>query len=803
MTETSHPENGRAALSITDQRSCSWGISNARSASSLSSGEFCIRVATCVENRDVPCGAVDTGAIVEYTPAEQSCRFRGHCTGEWPGRRFGDPQVELTAEQLSAELLRADVVSQRQLLEANSQLTRLDDAASSARLLQLLVASEALTEWQAEQIPMGRISGLTIGNYLLRGPIGRGGMGQVFLAIHRTMKREVALKLIAPELLNDEQTRRRFLREVQAAASLSHPNIVTSHDAGEVDGQCYLVMEFIRGRTLSEIVRRKGPLRPRDAVRAILQVSAGLAYAHRKGVVHRDIKPGNLLCDESGTVRILDMGLARFEKVAATPEADAFTESGTIVGTVDYMSPEQAMDSRKADARSDLYSLGCTLYFLMHGRPVFIDESPMMRLMNHQSGKIPILTHDADLQKLFESLLAKRPQDRPESADHVIGMLSEWLNRESGSAERHQETFSQRNVVGTEFERKRPADALRNAGRDERSDEIEGLVDSSRDSEATVIIGNPDGDTGPATSGTGMVDRNFTTSSGRKSDRTRQRVSSSDPQFAFTEIADATNNSRRTTGDSGNSGVNSVDLPSLDIQPLNKAAEPLRRKRLLLSATVLLFTVTIVLMFWQYLSISVTPPSSGNASGHIESSNEENSVSLLPPRTQFNLGDGHPEDVRIENQRLMIDSTGRSPQVWMNFGTLTLANVAVRGRLRIHQTEKPGWVKFMLRHDKSGHDSETSAMLLDLGKTRWFVLKESSPEQDLAAQEVSRTTGNEFMDFEVVFRGSKVSLRVDSREVLSATRPFEVPGMVAISVSGWKAEIENPVYVPVTPAEGK
>ena len=247
------------------------------------------------------------------------------------------------------------------------------------------------------------------------------------------MKREVALKVISPQLLKDEAAERRFNREVEAAARLSHPNIVTAHDAGEDHGVHYLVMEYVAGSDLTERVRNGGPLRLAEAVECTLQAARGLAYAHDAGIVHRDIKPSNLLLDASGTVKVLDMGLARLDPKGDETAMRELTSTGMVMGTVDYMAPEQALDAKTADARSDIYSLGCTMYFLVTGRPVYDGDTVMKRILGHREQPIPKLTKEVgnaasgesvqQLERAFRRMVAKDPRDRFSTMHEVVEAL--------------------------------------------------------------------------------------------------------------------------------------------------------------------------------------------------------------------------------------------------------------------------------------------------------------------------------------------------------------------------------------------
>lgn len=295
----------------------------------------------------------------------------------------------------------------------------------------LLVQRERLNAFQAEEILSGSKTPLVLGDYVLLCKIGEGGMGQVFKAEHRHMKRLAAIKLLPSALTKDEAAVKRFQREVQAAAKLSNPNIVQTHDAGVQRGIWYLVMEFVDGSDLSAIVRKSGPLSVRQAADYILQTARGLAFAHSKGVVHRDIKPANLLLDNEGVIKILDMGLARID---GSDNADhQLTNSGIVMGTVDYMAPEQANDTRRADARSDVYSLGCTLYRLLTGESVYGGETVIQKIMAHLNEPIPMLTKKRpdvtrDLDRIFQKMMAKKPEDRFQQASEVVAALDAWRN---------------------------------------------------------------------------------------------------------------------------------------------------------------------------------------------------------------------------------------------------------------------------------------------------------------------------------------------------------------------------------------
>jgi hypothetical protein len=253
-------------------------------------------------------------------------------------------------------------------------------------------------------------------------------MGRVVRAVHRKLQRQVALKLLPSTTVQSPDSVERFQREIQALAKLSHPNIVAIHDAGKVDGTDYFVMSLVLGKDLARVVRDDGPLPPERARDCMLQVARGLEYAHAAGIVHRDIKPSNLMLDAEGKIHILDLGIARVEATDETPAE--LTKTGSILGTVDYMPPEQALNTRKADHRADIYSLGCTLYFVLTGQPVYDGETVMERLVAHREEPVPSLrkacsTAPAWLDQVFQTMIAKRPEARIQSMTAVIAALEQ------------------------------------------------------------------------------------------------------------------------------------------------------------------------------------------------------------------------------------------------------------------------------------------------------------------------------------------------------------------------------------------
>lgn len=293
-------------------------------------------------------------------------------------------------------------------------------------LVRELVRQKKLTKFQAEQVWQGKGKSLVLGNYLLLEKIGQGGMGAVYKAEHRRMKRIVAVKMLPVAMTQDQPTIARFQREVEAVAKLNHSNIVAAFDADNANGSYFLVMEFVEGSDLSVLVKKNGPLPVGQAVNCILQAARGLQAAHAEGIVHRDIKPANLLLDTKGTVKILDMGLARIAgDVAGQAE---LTGTGAVMGTVDYMAPEQARSTKTADARADIYSLGCSLFYLLTGKATYDGETLTGKLLAHQTDPIPMIRAirpevPGGVEAIFTKMVAKRVGDRYQTMTEVIADL--------------------------------------------------------------------------------------------------------------------------------------------------------------------------------------------------------------------------------------------------------------------------------------------------------------------------------------------------------------------------------------------
>lgn len=256
-------------------------------------------------------------------------------------------------------------------------------------------------------------------------------MGTVYRAKHAWLGRTVAIKFISPEVLGDPEAVARFAQEARAIGALDHPNIVRATDAGCVDGVHYLVTEYVAGCDLAEVVKRRGPLSVANACLVVRQAALGLQHAHDRGLVHRDVKPSNLRLDPDGIVKLLDFGVARL-----TTGQTTMTTTGQMIGTLDYLAPEQASNPRGVDGRADIYSLGCTLYFLLTGEPPFHGpayDTPASKIRAHLVDPPDELIENRcrhlprGVAKCIERMMAKLPDDRFATAAEVAQVLERFV----------------------------------------------------------------------------------------------------------------------------------------------------------------------------------------------------------------------------------------------------------------------------------------------------------------------------------------------------------------------------------------
>ena len=378
-------------------------------------------------------------AVTATCPSqEELARF---CRGELPNPRLDDlaahldscshcqsllPSVGDTGDDLLSELRQISTLGAAQDQTFGKEIA--DIESFSVDLL-----GEAL-ERQASGAP-GDYVPQRLGEYVLLNQIGSGGMGTVYRAIHSRLQKVVALKVLSPRRLNEARAKARFEREMRAVGQLSHPNIVTATDAGEIENVSFLVMEFVEGTDLARLIKRHGRLPCAEACELVRQAALGLHYAHSHGMVHRDVKPSNLLLSAApeqpthGLVKVVDLGLTLLHDADAGIPANS--SSKLIIGSLDYMAPEQASDAHEIDHRADLYSLGCTLFELLSGKPPFFDPGHPGRLHKikaHASFPVPKLAAacpaaPAGLANIVERLLAKEPLHRYSNAAELATAL--------------------------------------------------------------------------------------------------------------------------------------------------------------------------------------------------------------------------------------------------------------------------------------------------------------------------------------------------------------------------------------------
>ena len=334
-----------------------------------------------------------------------------------------------TAESFLSLLEKSKLLDAEQLAQAREAAQQADGAKALAKSL---VREQLLTRWQAGQLLAGR-STFFLGKYKLIDLLGSGGMGRVFFAEHTTMSRPVALKIISKQLGRDPASLEQFLTEARAIAALDHPNIVHAYNVDNEGDRYYMVMEFVEGQDLERMVEAEGPLEFDRAAGYVQQAAHGLAHAHGRNMIHCDIKPANLLVNKQDVVKILDMGMARLIGRGKDGVAE---KDERLLGTVDYLAPEQAVESPDLDHRVDIYSLGCTFYFLLTGCPPFPEGTLHERILKHQTEeprKIAELRPDVpeELVGICGKMMAKSSDERFQSAEEVSQALSEWCPAEA------------------------------------------------------------------------------------------------------------------------------------------------------------------------------------------------------------------------------------------------------------------------------------------------------------------------------------------------------------------------------------
>jgi serine/threonine-protein kinase len=347
---------------------------------------------------------------------------------------------KLAAEKFIEYVERSGLIEKGDLAKTlstwgESGVAVMDDA---ERLADKLVEAKVLTRWQCDNLLQGKYRAFFLGQYKLLGLLGTGGMSSVYLAEHTLMHCLRAIKVLPQSRVEDSSYLARFRQEAVAAASLNHPNIVQAFDISKEGKHHFIVMEYVEGRDFQTLVKDQGPLEYETAADYIRQGAEGLSFAHQSGLIHRDIKPANFLVDAKGTVKLLDLGLARFVDDKAPSLTIAHDEN--VLGTADYLSPEQAVDSHGVDHRADIYSLGCTLYFLLTGHPPFPQGTLPQRIYMHQTKAPASIYEDRPdapqaLVDLCLRTMAKAPDARFQTAKEVANALGAWLAaRNQGSS---------------------------------------------------------------------------------------------------------------------------------------------------------------------------------------------------------------------------------------------------------------------------------------------------------------------------------------------------------------------------------
>ncbi|MDA1161774.1 MAG: serine/threonine-protein kinase [Planctomycetota bacterium] len=355
--------------------------------------------------------------------------------------------------ELIQNLTESGLLSDSEISAIQESIGSRPDITSAEGFARELVRQNHLTKLQAAAVLKGKTRNLVFGEYVVLEKIGTGGMGQVFKARHRPTSKLVAVKVLSADAVKNRRLIERFKKEARAVARLKHPNIVRAFEAGKINRIRYLVMEYVEGENMLARVKRKGPLPVDECIRCVLEAARGLDYAHQKGIVHRDIKPSNLLRDKkTARVKVLDMGLARVDE----PDEDEvrLTMPGQMLGTARFMSPEQVEDARKADVRSDVYSLGCTLYFLLRSKAPYSGETVAHTLMAHVSSPIPDLCQKRPdtpkwLGDVFQKMLAKKPRDRFQTMSELVETIQHHLGEDLS---RQEEGAFVLDVVETEDE---------------------------------------------------------------------------------------------------------------------------------------------------------------------------------------------------------------------------------------------------------------------------------------------------------------------------------------------------------------
>ncbi|HMF19540.1 MAG TPA: serine/threonine-protein kinase [Gemmataceae bacterium] len=353
-----------------------------------------------------------------------------------------------TVENICGFLIRSKLLTPEEVraLQQRWQAEAKDQAGSISQFSKWLVANRYVTEYQAVLLAKGHADSFFLNQYKILDRLGQGRMAGVYKAEH-TLGQVVAIKVLPPSKAKNPQLLGRFQREARMALRLKHPNVVRTYQLGEANDVQYLVMEYLEGETLDEVLQRRRKLPPTEAVRLIHQALMGLQHIHEQGMVHRDLKPANLmLAPASGrgdadttlksTVKILDIGLGRFFEDSPQSEKMELTGEGVLLGTPDYLAPEQARDARAIDIRADIYSLGCVLYHALTGQPPFPDKNLLSQMVRHATETAKPLKEfnpaiPDGLQQIINWMLAKKPEERYPTPERAAQALQVFLVADS------------------------------------------------------------------------------------------------------------------------------------------------------------------------------------------------------------------------------------------------------------------------------------------------------------------------------------------------------------------------------------
>lgn len=344
--------------------------------------------------------------------------------------------AKVTNPENLLELVRRSQLAEATVLEEALQKIRTRNSGelppSAAELAEQLVKRKVITQWQCDKLMHGKYKGFFLGSHKLLGHIGSGGMSSVYLAEHTRMHDLRAIKVLPKSKLGKSSYLARFQQEAKAIASLNHPNIVRAHDIDNQDDTHYIVMEYVDGDDLQTIVKKKGPLSFDKVADYIAQAAHGLQHAHDMGLIHRDVKPANVLINSEGKVKLLDLGLALFSDDQQASLTMDFNDK--VLGTADYLAPEQALNSHKVDHRADLYGLGCTMYFLLTGQPPFPDGTIAQRIARHQKEMPKEIRKirpkcPGELEGICWKLLQKDPKFRYATATQTAEVLEAWRSK--------------------------------------------------------------------------------------------------------------------------------------------------------------------------------------------------------------------------------------------------------------------------------------------------------------------------------------------------------------------------------------